>query len=183
MKTKTTHFRAAASAALLTCTLLGPVTATAAPGTLADTPLFLSNSVEPNILFMLDDSGSMDWGLMTPENNGIMRISCDYHYVHPESGIGGRRILPTEAAVADPALGIAAPYGGVWRGWSKDYNRLYYDPTVTYTPWAGENASGTPYANANPTATWLNPYVPGDGTIDLTATTTYQTEYCPYSIG
>ncbi|MDH3490979.1 MAG: PilC/PilY family type IV pilus protein [Gammaproteobacteria bacterium] len=179
MKTKTTHFKAAASAALLTCTLLGPVTASAAPGTLADTPLFLSNSVEPNILFMLDDSGSMDWGLMTPENNGIMRISCDYHHVQPASDIGSRRVLPTEAAVA--ALGIAAPYGGVWRGWSKDYNRLYYDPTVTYTPWAGENASGSPYTSANPTATWLNPYVPGDGTIDLTATTSYTTEYCPWA--
>ncbi len=179
MKTKTTHFRAAASAALLTCTLLGPVTATAAPGTLADTPLFLSNSVEPNILFMLDDSGSMDWGLMTPENNGIMRISCNYHHVQPASDIGSRRVLPTEAAVAN--VGIAAPYGGVWRGWSKDYNRLYYDPSVTYTPWPGENASGSPYTNANPTATWLNPYVPGDGTVDLTATTTYTTEYCPWA--
>ena len=180
MKTKSTSFSTAASAALLTSMLLGPITVSAAPGTLADTPLFLSNSVEPNILFMLDDSGSMDWGLMTPENNGIMRISCDYHHVQPAPDIGDRMVLPTEDTVRE--LLIAAPYGGVWRGWSKDYNRLYYDPSITYTPWPGENQSGTPYANANPTATWLNPYVPGDGTVDLTAPTTYQTKYCPWVV-
>ena len=48
-------------------------------------------------------------------------------------------------------------------------------------PWPGENTSGSAYTNANPTATWLDPYVPGDGTVDLTATTTYTTRYCPWA--
>ena len=34
--------------------------ASAAPGTLADSPLFLSTNVQPNIFFMVDDSGNMD---------------------------------------------------------------------------------------------------------------------------
>ena len=175
MKTKTTHFRAAASAALLTCMFLGPVTASAAPGTLADTPLFLSNSVEPNILFMLDDSGSMDWGLMTPEDSGIMDLGCDYYYAQPAPDNDYYWMVATEQALIDQ--GVAAPYAGVWRAWSKDYNKLYYDPSITYTPWPGVNDAGVPYTDANPTAALYNPYT-GTGFFDLTTTTTYDTDYC-----
>ena len=161
MKTKSTSFKTAASAALLTSMLLGPITVSAAPGTLADTPLFLSNSVEPNILFMLDDSGSMDWGLMTPENNGIMRIGgCDYHHVQPASDIGTRTVLPTRGSCRCRG-GIAAPYGGVWRGWSKDYNKLYYDPSITYTPWPGENASGSCVHKCEPDGDLAQPVCAG----------------------
>ena len=163
MKTKTTIFRATGSGALLTCMLLAPTMAPAAPGTLADTPLFLSNSVEPNILFMLDDSGSMSWGMMTKEDRGIMTLSCPYYFAQPDPAFpdGEHWVLPTEAAVRD--AGIAAPYGGVWRAWNKDYNRVYYDPTITYVPWPGLNGSGVPYANANPSAALYNPFDPADG--------------------
>ncbi|VAW69912.1 Type IV fimbrial biogenesis protein PilY1 [hydrothermal vent metagenome] len=33
---------------------------------LANTPLFLGSSVQPNVFFVSDDSGSMDWEFMTP---------------------------------------------------------------------------------------------------------------------
>ena len=77
MKTRKTSFSATAGALLATVALLNPGSTKAAPGTLADSPLFLSNSVEPNILFMLDDSGSMNWEMMTTENNGIMYVGCN----------------------------------------------------------------------------------------------------------
>jgi len=179
MNTKTTSRKAAASAALLTCMLLAPVTVPAAPGTLADTPLFLSNSVEPNVLFLLDDSGSMSWGMMTKEDRGIMTLSCPYYFAQPDPAfpVGEHWVLPTEAALQDAA--IAAPYGGVWRAWNKDYNRIYYDPSVTYVPWPGENGSGVPYANANPSAALYNPHAPADGSLNLTVDTSYDTDYCP----
>ena len=181
MKTKTTHFRAAASAALLTCTLLGPTTARADLGTLADTPLFLSNSVEPNILFMLDDSGSMDWGLMTPENSGIIDLGgCDYYYAQPAPDNDYYWMVPSEPELI--SRGMAAPYGGVWRAWSKDYNKLYYDPSITYTPWPGVNDAGVPYTDANPTAALYNPYT-GTGFFDLTAPATYDTDFCGSGLG
>ena len=41
--------------------------AISAPGTLPAAPLFLSTLVEPNVYFTLDDSGSMDWGIMVTE--------------------------------------------------------------------------------------------------------------------
>lgn len=42
----------------------GAPTASAAPLTLADAPLFLLQTVDPNILLTLDDSGSMTWGFL-----------------------------------------------------------------------------------------------------------------------
>ncbi len=78
--------------------------------------------------------------------------------------------------------GMAAPYGGVWRAWNKDYNKLYYDPSITYTPWPGVNDSGVPYTDSNPTAALYNPFT-GSGSFDLTATTSYDTDYCGSGLG
>lgn len=36
-----------------------------APLSLSNAPLFLGVSVDPNVFFMVDDSGSMDWGMLT----------------------------------------------------------------------------------------------------------------------
>ena len=106
MNSKLTKFRATASAALLTLSVLSPTTGQA--DDIAQTPLFLSNSVDPNILFVLDDSGSMDWGLMTPENDGVMRIGgCTYYDSQPGPQTGNSDIPPTEADLA--AKGFAAP--------------------------------------------------------------------------
>ncbi len=54
------------SAALSVTLVVGaiPSPAAAAPLSLADSPIFLLTSVEPNIIFTYDDSGSMAWGFM-----------------------------------------------------------------------------------------------------------------------
>ncbi len=45
--------------------------AVASPGNLSNVPLYLGTSAEPNIFFTIDDSGSMDWEVMTRDlNNG-----------------------------------------------------------------------------------------------------------------
>ncbi|MEO1202329.1 MAG: PilC/PilY family type IV pilus protein [Pseudomonadota bacterium] len=153
----------------------------AAPGVLAESPLFLTNAVEPNILFLIDDSGSMDWGLMTQEENGLIWLGCRYEYAHPAADNEDTWVVPSEEGLI--AQGIAAPYGGVWRAWNRDYNRAYYDSSVRYLPWPGEDSAGNPYVNASPTAAPLDPYVPATGTLDLTAELTYQTDYCEGGLG
>ena len=170
-----------AGGALLGALSIAPVTALSAPGTLADVPLFLTNPVEPNILFMVDDSGSMDWGLMTEEADGIMSLGCAYYYAQPAADNSYTWVVPTEAGLA--AQGIAAPYGGVWRARNADYNRLYYNPTITYTPWPGEDGSGSLLVDANPRAVPLDPYVPSAGSVDVTARTTFSTDYCAGGLG
>ena len=173
--------RSVAGGCVVALAVLTPAVSKADPGTLSDAPLFLTNPVEPNILFMLDDSGSMDWGVMTTENGGVMRLGCNYFYVQPASDNADFWMVPTEPALR--AQGVSAPYGGVWRGWNRDYNRLYYDPRITYTPWPGENSVGVQYTNSNPAAALIDPYVPASGSVDLTATTTYETDYCAGSLG
>ncbi len=164
---------------------------------LTNSPLFLTVPVPSNIFFLHDDSGSMDWGLVTSENNGIMTLGyCGfddvYYYTHPGASGGSVKspaknnssdayILATEAALA--AAGVASPYGGVWRAWNKDYNKLYYNPDVDYKPWQGVNVSGATYSDADINNAPFNPYRPGDGTLPLTADTSYSTGYCPPGSG
>ena len=150
--------------------------ANAAPGTLADAPLFLSTSVTPNIFILADDSGSMDWDLMTPESDGVIYLSgYVYYYAMP----GPDNSFYWTVASEDYLLsqGVAAPALGVWRARNSSYNKLYYNPEITYTPWQGVDINGNPFANSDPTAARYNPYDPSVGTLNLTTTLSYSTDY------
>jgi len=63
-----------------------PLSGGAAPGTLSDEPLFATTSAEPNIFFMIDDSGSMDGSLMTSEQDGTYG-RCRYVFDNPGDNI------------------------------------------------------------------------------------------------
>lgn len=152
--------------------------AMAAPGTISQIPLYVGPSVEPNVLFLGDDSGSMDWGLMTPENEGIMYLSgMDYYYTHPAPGNDWFYVPASEEYLINTE-GVAAPALGVWRAWNHHYNTLYYNPAITYAPWAGVDSGGAAFANASPTAARVNPYYSSSGTVNLTnPNTSYTTDY------
>ncbi len=153
---------------------------------LATTPLFLTTNGKGNIVFIGDDSESMDWGLVTSDTDGVMTVgNCTYYYAHPGAG----------ASTDAPAKNITGydgtnyPHGsivpseeflsglGFWRAWNKDYNKLYYDPSVTYSPWSGADDGGTAFTAANASAAYYNPYRTSHGSIDLTARTSYKTKY------
>lgn len=151
----------------------------AGPLSLSPSPLFLGTSVEPNVFFLSDDSGSMDWDIMTLGNEGrIDLVGADqtttYSYAFPgadnnygsTSSIG--RILPSEEAVLATANMPADAYG-VWRGRFSGYNVMYYNPEVTYNPWLGVDSSGTPLTNISPAAAPLDPFNTSSATVDLTA--------------
>ena len=53
-----------ATSLALMLALLGQTNAWSAPLTLPDSPLFALNTVEPNVILTLDDSGSMAWGYL-----------------------------------------------------------------------------------------------------------------------
>lgn len=106
----------------------------AAPGNLAQQPLFLGSVVQPNIFFSIDDSGSMGWE--TTLNDGTWNPGgvADTTIVHPPTDQEYRRAV---------CLG---------------YNVLAYNPAAVYTPWRGENSSGNPYTNATLANAYSNPY-------------------------
>ena len=135
----------------------------AAPGTLSDVPLFLSNGAQPNVFFMIDDSGSMDAETMTDEAqpasgcngcHGFIVLTSDASYTwhmfisHSTDNLltQAQYVVPTQAA-ADVS-NAAAYLDGVWRARNNDYNSLYYDPTVTYLPWPGLNNNNQVFLDA-----------------------------------
>jgi len=132
---------------LLSLTLGFPVAAAAAPGTLAQSPLFASASVKPNIFFVLDDSSSMAYSLIKSP--------------------GARIVYPTYAPDedADPLPSTNEEVLRLCAG----YNVLAYDPTVTYTPWFGEDSAGTAYGNRTLSDACTNPYDPATCGVDLVA--------------
>lgn len=171
----------------------------AAPLNLGNTPLFAATNAPPaNILFLFDDSGSMDWSAVTSETNGILNLQ----YVDSQDGDGNDIIRRCSLAYTHPAFQDdqyrdpdddaapfrdydnyypvppeeASPGKGFWRARSHHYNRLYYNPSITYTPWKGQDKDGLAYTNADPLAARFNPYDAATGTQDLTASTIYYSQ-------
>lgn len=163
-----------------------------APGPISNIPLFLSNKAEPNIFFMLDDSGSMNADIITQESGdwgGVMQISQSggsrhYRFLFDSSN-SNSFILPTQAAI-DTLFNTGNIYDGdtpstssqgVWRGRNSDYNTLYYNPKRTYTPWAGVNDAGVTYADISidPAAAPIDPYLAAGSAYNLTDDATVTT--------
>lgn len=130
-------------------------------------PLSTSGSVAPNVVFGMDDSGSMDLEVMLPTNEGLFwwNTSSDtgwssagvphfnsdgtassthepFAYLFPvgcssaASGGGARRLCDANGVYAVPPT----PQFASLR--SADYNPVYYNPKVTYKPWAPATIEG-----------------------------------------
>jgi len=125
-----------------------PVATWSAPFLLANSPLFMQNTVQPNIFFMMDDSGSMNWEVLkTPRAVAL-------HSGYPNSG--NIDLTPDNTA---ERLELC-----------KSYNALAFVPGKTYNPWKGLDTTGNPYpAMTNLAAVRTNPY--NTGTTNLTNTT------------
>lgn len=144
---------------LVACLTLGQFVqaAQAASTDLADIPMAVKNAAGPNIMFTLDDSGSMQFEVV-PENNYVY-----FTFPRPSTLYGaswGYGSLFSQVARFD----LTNKYARYYR--SSNFNRLYYDPAKRYVPWT--QADGTLMANATATAAYHNPYVTSEGTRNLT---------------
>ncbi len=138
--------------------VLTPVIANTTYAAIADVPIYLSNPVQPNIMFVLDDSGSMHWEGMP---DGITYFS--YLYPRPSGLYGG-----SDYANYVPDFGAANIYNMLMR--SPYNNKVYYNPAVTYSPWVQQN--GVSWGDASITCAPYNPQLPGLGCLDLTVNKT-----------
>lgn len=114
---------------------------------LAQVPLFLKESVDPNLLFVFDDSGSMGWDWM-PDS-----IGRDFILAIDEKG-------PFEWSEGD----FKVRAENFWY-YSSRVNAVYYDPDTEYTAPINPNGSGR-LANSNFNAAWRNGY-DKTGSVDL----------------
>lgn len=126
----------------------------AAPGVLQEIPLNVSSAVQPNILVLLDDSGSMDWEQL---------VSNDAQVVYSVGPNGDRR--PSREWGYD--LAFFPINESEWRELCVGYNVLAYNPEVSYTPWSGLNENDVAYSDKTLTSALNNPY-DTDDTDDLT---------------
>lgn len=125
---------------------------------LADVPMAVKNRASPNIMFTLDDSGSMQFEALPDQ-------ATYFYYVFPRANsVYGGSDYSNYTADFDPAN----PYNTFMR--SSNNNKVYYNPGVTYKPWS--QADGTSYANASTSCAPHNPYDPTRGCRDLTTSNT-----------
>ncbi len=90
---------------------------------ISDIPLDAVTKAAPaNIMFVLDDSGSMDWEIMTGEGNGLF---SNQYYVFDNPGDN----LYTDTRILTPEQ------RRMWRSQWSGYNTMYYNPDQTYEPW------------------------------------------------
>ncbi len=173
-----------------------------APGTVAvnynisNVPLEQTNSVAPNVLVVMDDSGSMDWNMIvdsTDENGGFVldndavassgQYATSYVYLwdlknnaYPPSSSFGR-LLPTEEALNADSDMTGNRYG-VWRARTHLHNQIYYNPSIMYVPWIGQDVNNNDFADADPAAVRLDPVDPS-ATIDILSSHTYRSTNVP----
>lgn len=147
--------------------------------TLANVPLFLTTQVKPNILLAIDDSGSMDSEVLLPTNDGaawwntadksfssaenVLNFNNDgnanatwkkFVYLFPNGQSGsynGKRYNKddTNDHYAIPPLPEYA-----WAR-SSEFNRAYFDPSVTYLPWP--STASKSYGQSPPDAAKYDP--------------------------
>jgi len=130
---KNVHSHRIALSALVTY-LIGS-SAMAAPGAIANKPLILETTpVQPNIFFLVDDSGSMDW-------EDLLNEGTQYPATAPVSTLD----FSPDNALEKRLL-------------CRGFNVMAYDPDTTYKPWAGVDSAGNAYTDLTLTTARNNPY-------------------------
>ena len=196
MKSLRTLIKYSVSTALIVWWVGQAALVSAAPLILSDTPLFLGFNVSPNIMLSIDDSGSMDWEVMSRDanNDGIFtgtqpngsspagsgnvkhRDSDDNGAANCSFGFFGGQtffgyLYGVEFATntyADDGNDCNTADDEEWRFRNSDFNPLYFNPNRTYKPWSGVDAAGNPFRDMDIHNAKDNPYDPSSRTIDLT---------------
>lgn len=179
-----------------TLALLGLLTGFASHATdVARQPILGGGLVEPNLVFIIDDSGSMDAEILLNTASGALRwnrnTASAWSGSGPQDLVAGaplrqyRKLFPQmrrgphagNEALTDQLAEPVPPIREL--GWvrSSEYNPIYYNPMVTYKPWGPQrNAQGVEvtYADADPVkalthpSTSLHPNPANPLTINLT---------------
>ena len=110
----------------------------------------------PNIMILLDNSGSMDWTVLTTETNGAFLGFYELYNISDNSW--------TTHHLSNWAKDH-------WKSRWHGYNRIYYNPSVTYTPWPATQTYSdleafTDPDDAEPSTVRSHPVV-GSATVDI----------------
>lgn len=149
---------------------------------IADAPLVSSSAseVKPNLMFVIDDSGSMafDW---LPDHVANDVGQCRrWNGGSPDYAGKCCFASPSSDALPGNSLPQTCFRGGDWRGqppfMSPDFNGVYYNPAITYTPPLRANGTSYPSQTSANTSGWTNVKSDAYG-VQSTATTNLLTEF------
>lgn len=128
---------------------------------ISNLPPLVKAPISPNIVFTLDDSGSMQLEAVPDSNASVAAVG-----------------FPVPVGIYSPGVRAASSVMGfghtlnIARFRSFSVNPIYYNPNVSYSPWVDSN--NVSLGNANITAARFNPVNPTGvaslPTIDLTST-------------
>ena len=107
----------------------------AAALTISEEPLFLQSGVQPNVLFVVDDSGSMDREVLFTEGARVAHSDTDDASGFDRQVYNGSNFNSSIAS----ELNVRRVCSG--------YNASAYDPSLTYTPWEGADENGLDYTS------------------------------------
>lgn len=141
---------------------------------IAQAPLFLAQQLKPNIMFTLDDSGSMSWNCapdsICPKHRRYKELPGPFDF---EDAVGKNKYVirytvkytdGTSKAVEEKGRN---DYSDVqiaqWR--STFFNGMAYDPAVRYLPW--QKADGSYWPAADPNGAWRDPRNENLGKVNL----------------
>jgi len=191
MNTKTSRFGLVAWLALALSSAFSSAFAT----DLARTPLSVHGATAPNVIFGMDDSGSMDMETLLTTNEGMFwwhesdksGFDSKGAFRDNPSGLSSSAFTPyaylfpvgcTSASsggggrrVCDGSGVYAAPPTPQFAALrSNNYNPVFYNPKLTYAPWEPATIAGaaTTFANSTPSAARSHPLF-ASPTLDLTA--------------
>jgi hypothetical protein len=143
----------------LSSSILLAVSAAHAELPISTAPLFLQSGVQPNIMFVVDDSGSMDFEIVLNEgapnygqNDTSLTLNPDWDWQKSSYLI---------------CAGV---------------NSIYYNPNKEYIPWVGKDNAGNDYADMDPEKALLNPYLAGGKKTNLKLTVDSSGRYPGYYI-
>jgi type IV pilus assembly protein PilY1 len=128
-------------------------TTTTIPGTacidISQIPLDTQIQAAPaTIMFVIDDSGSMDWEILTNEADGLFHVGSDeFGYLFSGYSPGSDNL--TNTGVGTLTGSNRARWKSQWSG----YNRMYYNSKVTYAPWPDKANADRVSPRSNPQIT------------------------------
>ena len=172
----------ATSLLALASLLAGSATAATA---VADLPLKTSVLAKPNVVFGMDDSGSMDWEILLDTASGLLywngTTAWDTARGKPlksnDTYVPYAYLLPVGTALGGAIYDYNIIYGQAvpptnqfaWLRSSK-FNPIYYNPNATYPAWSPAYFGGSlkSFSNATTTAASAHPAVSGAPTLNLT---------------
>jgi type IV pilus assembly protein PilY1 len=175
-------------ASLLSLAMLLGMAASSHATDIAELPLKASVLAKPNVIFGLDDSGSMDWEVLLDTSSGQFWWDGDDGWNsgsgRPASATGNddyRRsyLFPVGTNNGGQLYAYDSIYGRALAptnqfAWvrSNKFNPVYYNSRATYKPWSPAYVDGVSlpaYADANANAALAHPLYAGGPTLKLNA--------------